>query len=221
MGAGETQPPFLYIGMLFTTQGLVKVIYNTELNENLTLDQIFSADSAFNVSGVADLRQALLVTEEYYANLAKLNVKEVDQTQVFDKLWLERTGQRSYSRSLKMPIFARQDRPSRKRAEAGETTEKPTTFHFSTIILYRENYYPAVGDLIYFRDAMFELTNVYLDPTDYFQQTAFPLYVRAESRISNQDSKNFGNPCADKFGLTDPGAAVTALPIGAKSQVMP
>ena len=166
---------------------------------------------SFRMSGLADVRETLLIIEEYYAQMPRLLCKEASKDTAVDPVWLERRGERTYDRLLKVPLFIKQEKPSMKRSAEGETVDRPTTFHHALVIAHRLNYIPGVGDQIQFLNVMYDVTRVYTEAEDYFQQSGLPLYFRIESRISNFDGRKIGT-CDNDEQKRDAGGSSTKAP---------
>lgn len=189
--------------------------YEDALFQGKTLDEIMAGKKLkFALSGLADLRQSLLIIEELYRQFPKLTVKEL-QVGPMDPIWLEQKDTRKqFSRTLKVPFHISQEKPSIKREPHGEVQDKPTIFHLATIVAFRLDYVPRTGDQILYRDTLYDITRTFVDPKDYFQQSGFPVYVRCESRVANFDSRNLQNSCEPDTNKRDAGAPAQGMPAG-------
>ncbi len=182
--------------------------YDRTLFKGLSIAELISMPyDRLPTSGLADLRESLLIIEDCYRNMPALTVKEKDLGTV-DPVYLETTGRDTFTRVLEMPVWVDETIPQTRRERYGETTLRPIVLSFATVTLASKNYYPRAGDLVLWVNQLLEITRVYVDPKDYFRQTTFPLYVRCDTRVSNYDSRDLGNHC----GSTDTGAAGAGAP---------
>lgn len=188
--------------------------YEPGFFQGATLDQLLATKPGFPLSGLADLRETLFMTEDAFRNYPVLRFKERDFGEV-DKTWLEsKDTQRRFSRSIEMRCFVKQDRPGHKREPWGEQIDRPTSFHLATVLAWRHDYVPSAGDHVPYRDQVFELTRVYVDPEDYFQQSAFPLYLRCDAKVVNYDSRLLDGHCGtNDQGLAEAGSASRLPPL--------
>lgn len=169
--------------------------YDKTLLNGVTVEQLISSPvNKFPTAGLSDLREVLLVIEDFYRNMPVLTVKERADGEV-DPVYLETIGRETFTRVINMPVWVDQTVPQSRRERYGETTLRPTLLSFATVTLARHDYYPQAGDQVLWLNQLFELTRVYVDPKDYFHQTAFPLYVRCDTRVANHDSRDLGSHC--------------------------
>lgn len=169
--------------------------YDKTLLKEVTIEQLISSPiDRFPTAGLADLRETLLIIEDFYRNMPVLTVKEKADGEV-DPVYLETVGRDSFTRTVDMPVWVDQTVPQSRREKYGETVLRPTVLSFATVTLARHDYYPQAGDQVLWFNQLFEITRAYVDPKDYFHQTAFPLYVRCDTRVANYDSRDLGSHC--------------------------
>jgi len=176
--------------------------YDRTLLQGVSIEDLISLPiEKFPTSGLTDLRETLLIIEDCYRNMPVLTVKEKADGEV-DKVYLETVGRDTFTRVIDMPIWVDQTIPQTRREKYGETTLRPTTLSFATVVLARFNYYPRAGDVVLWCDQLYEITRAYVDPRDFFHQTTFPLYVRCDTRIANYDSRDLGSHCGSSDAKT-------------------
>lgn len=198
----------------------IKLGYEREMLAGFTIEELTQKRTdKFNVSGLDDLVETMLVIEEFYSNHPVLTWKEASVGEV-DVVFLE-SQNKAYSRLVEFPVFVKQETPRNNREAWGESIVRPTTAHLAVITLIRADYLPTAGDVFKFLNQWLEVTRVYVDPVDYYQTTGFPLYIRCDTRVANVDSRNLGQVCGkDDRGLTDLGSSSQQAPMDSLSELV-
>lgn len=158
----------------------------------------------FVLSGLSEVRQTLLMTEEWMQGTqSKLNFHEKD---LLDPgIYRDGNGLTGYGRVVSLPIrVVEQERQFIWKNGQAAFEQKFEAF-VSPVSLHRTDYFPAAGDVFKWRDTWRQINAVKVNPTDYFQNTGFPLYIMIES-----------SPWVPELGLggTLPCGPLTVAPSG-------
>jgi hypothetical protein len=155
----------------------------------VTMTQIFSQigiqPDQFRLTGLQDLKSYLEICQEWAAkSLPKLMLKELvkpgDATQQapFDRLYQQYTnGSLSYSRDFNLPIKIIEEATVYAKTKEGPQRVVTCQFYVGIMDLYLADYFPSSGDLLFWRNITYQIRDARCAPSDYFQNTAFPLWL--------------------------------------------
>ena len=145
-------------------------------------EKIFGSEP-FAISGMSDIRMNLLMTEEYMdAMMPKVRFLEKDP--VAPGIYRDGNGNPSkVNRELLLPLSLKESQRKFSWKESQQSVTQDLDAFVSPVSLYRANYYPAAGDLFLWRDLWRQVTVIKINPSDYFQNTGFPLYLHIESSL--------------------------------------
>lgn len=161
----------------------------------VTLDQIFSQicnQDQFAVSGLADLKEYLLMCMEWNTGhnpvlLMKELVKPASSLDGFDTLYQQyRDGRLTYGRDVNLHVKVVEEPTQYNKIKEGPQRIVNSQFYLCTTELYLSDYFPSAGDLIFWRDIAYQVRDARCMPTDYFQNTAFPLWIFIDAVPSRQ-----------------------------------
>lgn len=141
------------------------------------------SENPYVLSGLPDLKYQLLMTEEFALSTfprLKFLEKEPQAAGIF------RDGDgnlASFSRTLEIPCSVKESERKYLWKDGQSFFEQPFYIWVSPMSLARADYYPAAGDLFMWRDTWRQVTAIKIDPSDYFGNTGFPLYIKIESSL--------------------------------------
>ena len=173
--------------------------YDSRLFQSETLEAIFVRgeepqgviNDSVTLSGLADLAETLLITQEWYnnTNFPILDIKELARTQdggtqSVNTLYNEPHNSRlNFSRKLRLKAHVTFGDPDIKHGKKGTETEQPITAYFGLQNLHDEDYFPDIGDHFVFLGRVYEVSRVFHKPEDLFQNSGVPLHVAAVATI--------------------------------------
>lgn len=152
-------------------------VMNSYLNPN-------SAPSPFALSGLPDLVESLLITEEFYSrNYPILDFKEIRKgggvsPTFIDPLYHEPANlKKEYGRVIKIPTFVSLNDKETKLAKQGAQITQVAEFCVGTYLLYKLNYYPEIGDEILYMGELYQIGEAVVKKQHYHAMTGFPIHV--------------------------------------------
>lgn len=141
-----------------------------------------------NISGLADLKEALLITDEWYRQYPVLTLKEVESccSDGIDRMDGEPVdGILKFVRTVNVHAALKQDDPVVKLMKTGRSTDQNVKFHIGLLQLYLANYWPGEGDRLFYRGVLHDVIQVVAAPVDYWQNSAVPMHITVTAVISN------------------------------------
>jgi len=148
------------------------------------IDKILDGEA--KLSGLPDLLEYFEIVYEYMSVYPQLEFKELDDNKTLqvDPVWTEpRDLKKTFSRVMKLHCRVQQEKVTQKRGPDGNVRVVPMQVWLAMPTLLQADYYPTVGDEFEFRGIPHVLTLVTVDPEDYFQLSAVPVYVRCECEV--------------------------------------
>jgi hypothetical protein len=138
----------------------------------------------FAMSGLADFREALFITHEWYtSSFPRLCFKEITVEVPIDDLYNEPLARhKTFTRLLSLPVKIEQEKVSLSRKETGPERKQTMRLWMGIMNLMELDYWPRVGDEYTYRNVLYEVTLVHADPADYFQQSGYPLHLSISAR---------------------------------------
>lgn len=152
-------------------------VMRTYLNPN-------DSPSGLALSGLPDLVETLLITEEYYTrNYPRLDFKEIRKgggvsPTFIDPLYNEpQSLKKEYSRVVKVPSFISLSDKETKLSKQGAQVTQTAEFCVGTYLLYKLDYYPEIGDEILYMGELYQIGEVVVKKNHYHALTGFPIHV--------------------------------------------
>jgi len=146
------------------------------------------------LSGLSDIATTLMILQEWYwRNHPAIDFREVrtdisEKPVVADTLWNEPAGlKKEFARVVSLAVKLVQDPKNFKREREGIQKSQPIKVFMDVLSLHERDYMPAPGDEFYYRGQPYEIYRVHTLPSDYFQNTGFPLHICAEAYIKHLD----------------------------------
>lgn len=143
-------------------------------------------------SGLADLREALFIVDEWYRQYPIITVKEIiachgtGTTGSFDPIDFEpSSGTFEFGRVVDIHAVVRQSDPSFKLAPTGKSNDQDLKVHFGLLQLFRANYWPGDGDRVLYKGVLHDIVQVSCLPSDYWQQSGVPLHVTITAEVAH------------------------------------
>lgn len=120
----------------------------------------------------------------------------------FDQLWHMPTGPRTqFSRTIDLPVLNVFEKPDWRLTKLGIVPQRRDKFIASNLHLQEYDYWPERGDQVFWNGYRYQIINVVLDPSAYWQQTNVWLGLYMEAIIV---------PEGDARPLTDLGVTIPA-----------
>jgi GH43 family beta-xylosidase len=128
-------------------------------------------------------------TEWYRKHTPQLEIKElkrIGQTTApvnADRLWGEtKKGYLEFDRIFKHHVHFEQGKDNISHKKTGTERKSNDTWHFSPFLLQEADWFPLMGDHLIRAKVTYEITEVYVDPQNYFGHTGIPLIVTCKTQ---------------------------------------
>lgn len=163
--------------------------YDNELVVGRDLVRAFidkTTDGGTKTSGLPDLLEYFEIIDEHMSLYPQLEFKELadNRTLQVDPVWIEpKDLKKTFARVMRLHCRVQQEKVTQKRGPDGNVKTVPMQVWVAMPTLLGADYYPTVGDEFEFRGIPHVLTLVTVDPEDYFQLSAVPIYVRCECEV--------------------------------------
>ena len=89
---------------------------------------------------------------------------------------------KEFLRLLSIPAKIDQEKVSLKRRNEGPERKQNVVLGVGIMNLLELDYWPRIGDEFTFRNILHEISLVHIDPSDYWQQSGWPLHVTIKAR---------------------------------------
>ena len=140
----------------------------------------------FAMSGLADYHEALLITHEWYVRaFPQLSFKEMKppQDMPMDDLYNEPASRhKDFTRILGVPAKIEQDKVSLRRNSEGPERKQGMRIWMGLMNLMELDYWPRIGDEFTYRNVLYEVSLVHVDPADYWQQSGWPIHISVTAK---------------------------------------
>lgn len=162
--------------------------YEYDFFKGSTLDSLFrdwrdSSHALKNISGLADLRETLLIQNEFMEQYPIVSWKELRHSRgenpiTKDELYHESVNARKeFNRVVGMHTWAKQSVASRELLKTGINLKQTLTLTTGLLQLYKADYWPRVGDEAFYLGRLWDVGQVYADPVDFFQNSGVPCFI--------------------------------------------
>jgi hypothetical protein len=151
-----------------------------------TLRKEFQYDP--EVFRASDVQIALAIHDEYVTKHSARPTPrffEIDRAiENVDPIWHTPKGNRSpISRQLDIPAINYFQKPRWSRTPAGQVPQRKDVFWVSNLGLQRADYFPSIGDMIYWNGFRYGVMHVTIPPEAYWQQCNVFLGLTCECEI--------------------------------------
>lgn len=139
--------------------------------------------SEFAIGGMADLGQTLAQGHEFLSATCP-RIEFLEKQPSLPGVYRDNDGKPSkFQRQIELPIYVKESERTFNWKGGKQAFEQPAKFYASPISLRQTDYIPSSGDVFRWRDTWRQITTTKVDPSDYFQNTGFPLYILLESSL--------------------------------------
>ena len=147
------------------------------------ISEAVHGNTAFALGGIGDLKETLLMSEEWMDAMMP-KIKFLEKEQVAPGIYRDGNGKpANVTREILLPINLKEQPRQFSWKDGQQSFTQELDAFVSPVSLYRANYYPSPGDVFQWRDTWRQVTIVKVDPSDYFQNTGFPVYIKIESSL--------------------------------------
>lgn len=166
--------------------------HEKELFRGFDIDDLFRnpedgiAHQEYALSGLADYVEAANIVFEWYCrNYPTILIREMKNYHrgEIDGIYNEPNARRKeFSRAINVSAKITQDRVSFRYRQMGAERKQAIILYFGILNLHSVDYWPRIGDEFNYRGVLYEISLVHVDPTDYWQQTGWPMHVTCHAR---------------------------------------
>ena len=154
-----------------------------------------SSAGLFNISGLADLRDAMLIIDEWYHQHPIVSFKELrrstgDNPISVDDLDHEpENARREYNREIKIRAKPTQDPSEFALGKMGNLLKQNVGVHVGLLQLVHTDWWPAVGDQLWYMGRLHDVRSVHAEPSAYWQHSGVPMHLLIKTEIAHYESE--------------------------------
>lgn len=137
---------------------------------------------------LSDTQTALMIHDEYVTRHSPRPFPrffEIDRApENIDPIWhMPKTARSPISRALDIPAINYFQKPRWSRTPMGQVPQRKDVFWLSTLGLQRADYFPSIGDMVYWNGYRYGILHVTIPPESYWHQAGVYLGITAECEI--------------------------------------